>query len=691
MEVHKPLMIRGRARWDLDLTTTENGQYLAVLDFLPAANFSDVQPLPLVVCEAFGSVLAICSRTLTVTETRLLRELPQPASVGFLPALSVGFSDGAAEALASTFKGLRFLCLAAALVTSVGPFDGAKAIITMMHDSKLHENQTTWIPRTQQLADILKSLEAKSAFCGFAELMVQWEIHLRQEVFPRAFEPMAETGDASAQERLDRARRLMLKGLPPPETIARIVDAFRTVAGVKYLSIAEVEIKVGAGAAWVLAFAEWCFGTAPALYLLHARVDGGHTYEHISGPPASLVKVTIPASSSNKFTEILVRYRSKLVSYNSPPAVKSDCYGMVGIESYGQWLLHEIPQKFTIRQDAKLVIRDYFLVKRRIDDIDQDCQCADCCGRDRNSTSESEPCVMEEFYLNFSTILVDIFALSLFKAPELLLVRPRHDRHNAKQLRDTVCDVLRNGEPREFDDGHLLQWARAMVGHVFDDKDRRLIVTSGRGQVVYPSVYESDRIERVGYLRLSHFYGVLKYDRDVYNVMASPDNEASDVSDDQKRYIYENNQNPEILQPTNLYRNVNVSWEVVTQDYGEIQANFLVHIQDRNFTARRNSSLLITALKDTFFYEDCLHDRQSMLEEADRFITNQPPWHEGVAENDENPRVNIIAVDGSEELRHFALAHANGPVAHISTSSNPLILHGITTKATNKIYAKSID
>ncbi|PKK42069.1 hypothetical protein CI102_13560 [Trichoderma harzianum] len=309
---------------------------------------------------------------------------------------------------------------------------------------------------------------------------------------------MAETGDASAQERLDRARRLMLKGLPPPETIARIVDAFRTVTGVKYRAIAEVEIKLGAGAAWVLAFAEWCFGTAPALCLLHARVDGGHTYEHISGSPASLVKVTIPASSSNKFTEILVRYRSKLVSYNSPPAVKSDCYGMVCIESYGQWLLHEygfadvasrqllsqllryaipqilpkmtcgefgrlgqnsplvnnyyvsdpsgfnhptalpdisilrkicniiignrIPQKFTIRQDAKLVIRDYFLVKRRIDDIDQDCQCADCCGRDRNSTSEFEPCVMEEFYLNFSTILVDIFALSLFKAPELLLV-----------------------------------------------------------------------------------------------------------------------------------------------------------------------------------------------------------------------------------------------------------------------------
>ncbi|KAL6798621.1 hypothetical protein J3E68DRAFT_400324 [Trichoderma sp. SZMC 28012] len=626
---------------------------------------------------------------------------------------------------------MRFLCLAAALVTSVGSFDGANAIITMMNDFKLHEKQV--IPTPRQLVDILKSLEAKSAFCGFAELMVQWEIHLRQEVFPRAFDPMAETRDASSQERLDLARKLILKGHPPPHIIARIVDAFKTVAIVKYRAIAEVEIKVGTGAAWVLAFTQWCFGTPPALFL-EVPVDGGHTYERISGSPASLVKVTIPAPSSNEFTEIVVRSGVKLSSENLTPAVNSDCYGMVCIETYGQWLLHEfgfadessrqllyellrfaipeilpkltcgkfgrlgqnsglvgnysvsdplefnhptalpdisklekicniitgktiVPQKFTIRQDATLVVRK--LVK---DHLEKECRCADCHGRDGKSTSKSETCPVQEFYLNFSTILVDILALSLFENPESLLVRPSHDRHNADQLKYTVCEVLRDGEPRVFDDGHLLQWARAMVGHVYDDKDRRLIVTSGRGQVVYPSVYEYQRIERVGYLRLSHFRGVLKYEGDVYNVVASLDIGAHNVSDEPEQPIYEGNQNPGILRPMNLFDHISVSWEAFTQDLGEIRAFLLIHTRGSNSIAARNLSLFITALKDTFFYEDCQHDGRSWLEEADRFTTIQSPWSEAVAENDENSHVRIIAVDGSEDLRLLALLHANGPV-----------------------------
>ncbi|KAM6487201.1 hypothetical protein HDV62DRAFT_349273 [Trichoderma sp. SZMC 28011] len=45
MEGHRPLMIRGKARWDLDLTT-ENGQYLAILNFLPAATSNTNKTVP---------------------------------------------------------------------------------------------------------------------------------------------------------------------------------------------------------------------------------------------------------------------------------------------------------------------------------------------------------------------------------------------------------------------------------------------------------------------------------------------------------------------------------------------------------------------------------------------------------------------------------------------------------------------
>lgn len=112
----------------------------------------------------------------------------------------------------------------------------------------------------------------------------------------------------------------------------------------------------------------------------------------------------------------------------------------------------------------------------------------------------------------------------------------------------------------------------------------------------------------------------------------------------------------------NLYQNASFSWKIDTQDDGEIQADFLVRIQNSNFTATRNPSFFITALKGTLFYESCLHDGRASLEEAHPLTNNRPPWHAGVAKTDVKSLVNIIAVDGSEGLRRFALAHANGPV-----------------------------
>lgn len=326
------------------------------------------------------------------------------------------------------------------------------------------------------------------------------------------------------------------------------------------------------------------------------------------------------------------------------------------------YMITGVPQTFTIYQDGQL-FRDLHLFKLHMKMLKTVCQC-DHCGGDEGFDSD-ETCAVDEFYLAFSSILADIFALSLFESRQELFIKPSRNRHNEdqeNQLIQAIGNVLRSRKQQIFEDEHLLQWARAMVGHDFDDEDRCLIITSGRGQVVYPSVYGSDRIDRVGYLRLSNFCGVFRYEGDVYNVVSSPDDGASDISGHPGQLVCKENQKIAILQPMNLYPNASFSWKIATQDDGEIQADFLVRVQDSNFTATRSPSFFITALKDTLFYEDCLHDSQSRLEEADRFTTNQLLWHEGVDENDENRRVNIIAVDGSEELRRFALADANGPV-----------------------------
>ncbi|KAL7793370.1 hypothetical protein V8C43DRAFT_44267 [Trichoderma afarasin] len=755
------MMMPVYAQWVLD--TTEDGLFSACKPFLSAAACDNVQPLSLAVCQAFGDTLAICSESIEEIGKRLFRE-PSPAPVVF-PQASIGFSENdSATALAGTLGGQRFLCLAAALVTSVGPLDGAKAIRAMMQASKVHEGLATYIPTTRQLADILKSLDARSVRCGFRDLMVKWEIILRREVFPhlssstaapgststqvanpklkslspehlarlkeldKALDSYAPHGYNSTQAKLNPVRKLMLNGLPHSETIARIVGVFTQLAHSGNKLVFGVNIKAGAGAAWVLAFTQWCLGTKPALYVDDKRIFGS---------PDSLIRVTIPRSSSNTSIEVITHHRFESDSSPPQPAVKATCYGMVSLETYGEWLRHEFgfadeygrrllpqllnnaiphifsnttcgefgrlgqnsnlfenfevsdpidlyrptalpdksrledicymitgePQAFTICQDGQL-FRDLPLFKLHVKLLKTECQCDNCRG-DEDFDSESEICAVDEFYLAFSSILADIFALSLFESRHELFIKPSRDRHNEdqeNQLIQAISSVLRSRKQQIFEDEHLLQWARAMVGHDFDDEDRCLIITSGRGQVVYPSVYGSGRIERVGYLRLSNFCGVFRYEGDVYNVVSSPDDGASDISGHPGQLVYKQNQNIQILQPMNLYPNASFSWKIAAQDDGEIQADFLVRVQNSNFTATRSPSFFITALKDTLFYEDCLHDSQSRLEEADRFTTNQLLWHEEVAKNDENPRVNIIAVDGSEGLRRFALADANGPV-----------------------------
>jgi hypothetical protein len=112
----------------------------------------------------------------------------------------------------------------------------------------------------------------------------------------------------------------------------------------------------------------------------------------------------------------------------------------------------------------------------------------------------------------------------------------------------------------------------------------------------------------------------------------------------------------------NLYRNSSPLWKVATQENGEMQADFLVHVQGSSFTATTNSSLFITSVKDILFYESCPHDSRVKLETADRFTTNQSPWDEKMIKTVAKSFVNIIAVDGSDGLRYFALANANDSV-----------------------------
>lgn len=79
------------------------------------------------------------------------------------------------------------------------------------------------------------------------------------------------------------------------------------------------------------------------------------------------------------------------------------------------------------------------------------------------------------FCRSLSFLIMDILALSLFDSPPALLVRLSLDRDSLR-IQNNITQVITTGEPREFEDMELLQWARNMVRHMFDNVRGRLIV-----------------------------------------------------------------------------------------------------------------------------------------------------------------------------------------------------------------------
>lgn len=195
-----------QSQWALD--STAQGSLSVLTGLLKAASSDNVQALALLVCEKFGGTLAMSSQTIRKVETTIV-PTPPPATVAFLRA-SIGFStNDCATQLGGSKQGQRFLGLAAALVTTVGPFNGAKALGIMMEASKIDQSQDNLIPTTRHLTDILQSLAARSLRCGFRETVATWEVLLRVKVFPILNSPGKSVPGY-------RQTDLVTRGAPPP-------------------------------------------------------------------------------------------------------------------------------------------------------------------------------------------------------------------------------------------------------------------------------------------------------------------------------------------------------------------------------------------------------------------------------------------------------------------------------------------
>ena len=219
-----------QVQWSLN--ETSQSVFSVLRGVLAAATSDNVQVLAILACERFGNTIAISNETASKVEYTVVPS-PEPAPVRFLKGFVGYFPDDCATQLGSSSAGIRFLGLAAAIVTTIGPFNSAKALDIMLRRS----TTDSLLPTVRQLNELLGSLEARSYRCGFADLVVGWQIVLRREILP----------SISSEE----ARQILDQNslrVPSLETIASLVDAFRQVARIGSSTVIGATIKVSEAA-----------------------------------------------------------------------------------------------------------------------------------------------------------------------------------------------------------------------------------------------------------------------------------------------------------------------------------------------------------------------------------------------------------------------------------------------------------
>ncbi|KAI0863629.1 hypothetical protein F4860DRAFT_44145 [Xylaria cubensis] len=233
-----------QGQWSLN--ESSSSIYGITRGILQAATSDNVQPLAILACEQFGNTLAISQDTRLKIERTVL-PTPEPVSLQFLK-LKFGFlKHDCAVQLGSNQAGLRFLALAAALVSSLPPFSCAQALASMLEATTTDKQ---YLPTTRQLTDLMSSLEGRCRLAGFADVVY---------------------GYHSAINGVSRAKGLSVyegePHVPDSKGLTTLIDVFRQMQRIGEREIESVVVEAFASAAWIAAFSKWSLETPPSIYL----------------------------------------------------------------------------------------------------------------------------------------------------------------------------------------------------------------------------------------------------------------------------------------------------------------------------------------------------------------------------------------------------------------------------------------
>ncbi|KAI0555446.1 hypothetical protein F4679DRAFT_578831 [Xylaria curta] len=233
-----------QGQWSLN--ESSSSIYGIARSLIQATTSDNVQPLAVLACEQFGNTLAISQETRLKIERTVL-PTPEPVSLQFLK-VKVGFlKHDCAVHLGSNQAGLRFLALAAALVSSLPPFECAQALASMLEATTTDKQ---YLPTTRHLTDLMSSLEGRCRLAGFADVVYGYH---------SVINGVARAKGLPVYEDEPRA--------PDSKGLTTLIDIFRQMQRIGEHEIESVVVEAFASAAWIAAFSKWSLETPPSIYL----------------------------------------------------------------------------------------------------------------------------------------------------------------------------------------------------------------------------------------------------------------------------------------------------------------------------------------------------------------------------------------------------------------------------------------
>jgi hypothetical protein len=273
-------------------------------------------------------------------------------------------------------------------------------------------------------------------------------------------------------------------------------------------------------------------------------------------------------------------------------------------------------------------------------------------------------CDAKFFFDRLAFIVADILSLSLFELPDNLLVHLQHHRDVKLDFKTAIHGILTTGVPQVCNISHILNWTLALIGHEIEVEtalrgdQRKWVLSSEKGQVAYPRIFETYNIPSRGYLTLSWAPGLLRYQNQIYPKAVSQPNTSSG-----RDPVTLGNETLQVDKPRNLLPDYKLAWLVAQRDgYLEISVT-LRNETDQRTSGNQQPYNILRNIAESLVLEACQHSPSTSLNRPDNFSAytgSLSPTHHKYHSADVR-NISCVAVEGNTGLALLALSALPAP------------------------------